>query len=228
MGGEFQDMITELIEGIQQDHFAELEEVLIDKALEAGHDFYFEDAELKVIAKAGYYNKHKFVADVLDCLRSRKVKNLVDAVQYVDFDTFTFSLVEPQEESSEDQPEQSLTESRSVVDIEAEIARLQQELVDAKIAEKKASYGKNTPTEVWYWDIYKDHSEKGTWISLDFDTVYETKDAAINGAYKHLGELDYEDELDYDLDDYYIDAVKIPISKVSMDALKWSGFEYLI
>lgn len=97
MGREFQDMIAELIEGIQQDHFAELEEVLLDKASKAGHEFPLENAELRVISKADYYNKHKFVADVLDCLRSRKVKNLVDAVQYVNFDTFTFSLAEPQE-----------------------------------------------------------------------------------------------------------------------------------
>lgn len=99
MGREFQDMITELIVGIQQDHFAELEEVLIDKALEAGHDFNFEDTTLRVNSKANYYNKHKFVADVLDCLRSGKAKNLVDAVQYVNFDTFIFGLAEPEEDT---------------------------------------------------------------------------------------------------------------------------------
>lgn len=41
-----------------------------------------------------------------------------------------------------------LKESRSVADIEAEIAKLQQELEQAKIAEKKASYEGNLPTEV--------------------------------------------------------------------------------
>ena len=41
-----------------------------------------------------------------------------------------------------------LKESRSVADIEAEIARLQQELAQAKVADKKASYT-NLPTKVW-------------------------------------------------------------------------------
>lgn len=121
-----------------------------------------------------------------------------------------------------------LTEARSVADIEAEIARLQAELAAAKVAEKKASYGGNIPTDVWYWDIYIDPSEKGTWTSLDAETVYETKDDAINSAYNHLNELDDEDELEYDPDDYYVDAVKIPISKVSKDVLEWSGLDHLI
>ncbi len=42
----------------------------------------------------------------------------------------------------------ALKESRSVADIEAEIAKLQQELAQAKVAEKKASYGGNLPTKV--------------------------------------------------------------------------------
>lgn len=122
----------------------------------------------------------------------------------------------------------SLTEARSVADIEADIAKLQAELADAKVAEKKASYGGNTPTDVWYWDIYFDPSEKGTWTSIDNDTVFETEDAALDGAYVHLKELEDEGELEYESDDYYVDAVKIPISKVSADVLEWSGLEYLI
>lgn len=126
------------------------------------------------------------------------------------------------------QPKRLLTEARSVADIEAEIARLQQELEQAKTAEKKASYGGNIPTDVWYWDIYFNPDEKGTWTSIDNDTVYETKDAALNGAYNHLSELDDEGELEYDVDDYYVDAVKIPVSKVSTDALEWSGLGHLL
>jgi hypothetical protein len=139
-----------------------------------------------------------------------------------------FKLYENMWESKTEQPKQPLTEARNVADIEAEIARLQQELADAKVAEKKASYGGSTPTEVWYWDMYLEPSEKGTWISIDNDTVFETEDDAIDGAYTLLGELDDEGELEYDPDEYYVDAVKIPISKVSPDVLKWSGLEHLI
>lgn len=121
-----------------------------------------------------------------------------------------------------------LQESRSVADIEADIAKLQAELADAKVAEQKASYGGNIPTDVWYWDIYKDPSEKGTWTSIDTDLVFETEDAAIDGAYAHLRELNDEGELEGEVDDYYVDAVKISSSKVSPEALEWSGLDHLI
>lgn len=121
-----------------------------------------------------------------------------------------------------------LQEARSVADIEADIARLQQELADAKIAEKKASYGGSTPIEVWYWDMYVDPSEKGEWTSLDADNVYETEEAAINAAYTLLGELDDEGELEYDSDEYTVDAIKIPISQVAPEILEWSGLDHLI
>jgi hypothetical protein len=132
------------------------------------------------------------------------------------------------EESKTKQSKRPLTEARSVADIEADIAKLQAELADAKVAEKKASYGGNIPTDVWYWDIYFDPSEKGTWTSIDNDIVFETEDAAFDGAYEHLRELEDEGELEYDSDDYYVDAVKIPLSKVSADVLEWSGLNHLI
>lgn len=123
-----------------------------------------------------------------------------------------------EQESKPKQPKRPLTEARSVADIEA----------NAKVAEEKASYNSNLPTEVWYWDVYFDPSEKGAWTSIEYDAVFETEDAAINAAYEHLDELADEGELEYDLDDYYVDAVKIPISKVSPDVLKCSGLDHLI
>lgn len=178
------------------------------------------------------------ILDTLEHIKEEEEEHIEELAELIeikdedsDIDSEDDTIIDVDDEESKDDPEkqpgQLLTESRSVADIEAEIAKLQQELADAKVAEKKASYGRNLPTYVWYWDIYKDPSEKGTWISLDFDTVYETRDAAITGAYKHLSELDYEDELEYDSDDYYVDAVTIPVSKVSSDALEWSGLSHL-
>lgn len=127
-----------------------------------------------------------------------------------------------------DEAKKHLTEARSVADIEAEIAKLQQELADAKAAEKKASYGGKFPGEVWYWDMYINPGRKGTWTSIDNDTVFETEEDALDGAWTLLGELEDEGELRGDPDDYTIDAIKIPISKVKPEVLKGSGLEHLI
>jgi hypothetical protein len=126
------------------------------------------------------------------------------------------------------EPGSKLKESRSVADIEAEIARLQQELEQAKIAEKKASYGVNLPKTVWTWDIYLEPAEKGTWTGIENDLVFETEDKALDAAWTLLNELDDEGELEYDPDDYYVEASEIPLSSVSKEVLKYSNLTHLI
>ena len=124
--------------------------------------------------------------------------------------------------------EAPLTESRSIADIEAEIAKLQQELTQAKIAEKKASYEGNLPKTVWAWDIYLEPAAKGTWTSIENDLVFETKDKALNAAWTLLNELDNEGELEDDPDDYYVEAFEVPLSSVSASILEFSKLAYLI
>lgn len=126
------------------------------------------------------------------------------------------------------EPSSKLKESRSVADIEADIARLQQELEQAKIAEKKASYGGNLPKTVWTWDIYLEPSEKGTWTGIENDLVFETKDKALDAAWVLLNELDEEGELSGDPDDYYVEAFEVPLSSVSAPILKFNKLAHLI
>ena len=126
-----------------------------------------------------------------------------------------------------------LKDSRSVADIEAEIAKLQAELEAAKVAEKKASYT-NLPTKVWIWDMYSNPADKGSWTSAELyngawdGVVFETEDEALNAGYYHLGELEDEGELDGDPDDYYVEAFSVPVSDVDPDTLLLSGLEHLI
>ena len=123
---------------------------------------------------------------------------------------------------------------RSSSDIQAEIDQLLQELEQAKIAEKKATYKSALPTDVYIWDMYSNSRKKGTWTSAEFyqgwweGYVYETADKAINGGSRHLYELAAEDELDGDPDDYVIDAVAIPLIDVSDDTLSDSNLDHLI
>jgi hypothetical protein len=126
-----------------------------------------------------------------------------------------------------------LKEGRSVADIEAEIARLQRELADAKVAEKRAAIGDKAPAFVWAWDMYLDPADKGTWVSIDNDTVFETKEAALDAGWLLLNELEDQNDLDeygegIEPDDYHVEAYKIPISKVSTEVLKWSKLDHLI
>lgn len=124
--------------------------------------------------------------------------------------------------------EEALIESRSIADLEAEIAKLQQELTQAKIAEKKASYGGNLPKTVWTWDIYLEPADKGTWTGIENDLVFETKDKALDAAWELLNELDDGGKLDGDPDDYYIEAFEIPLSSVSASILKFNKLVHLI
>jgi hypothetical protein len=127
-----------------------------------------------------------------------------------------------------------LKEARSSADIEAEIARLQQELAQAKVAEKKATYGGNRPTMVYTWDMYIDPADKGTWLGLELykgeleGTAYETKEEAINGGIELLGELGGEGELDGYADDYTIDVIAVPVSKLSDWTIENSNLEHLV
>ena len=132
-----------------------------------------------------------------------------------------------------DTPATKLTEARSIADIEAEIARLQQELADAKVAEKKVSYGGTLPTYVYAWDMYIDPANKGEWVSTNNDMVFETEDKAIDAGCLLLSELDDEDELgdddEYvDPDDYTVDVIKIPLASVPAEMLRFSNLSHLI
>ena len=124
-----------------------------------------------------------------------------------------------------------LKEARSVADIEAEIARLQRELDDAKAAEI-SSAGSTKPAYVYAWDMYADTANKGEWISTDYDMVFETEKAAIDAGYTLLGELDDEGELgddnEYtDPDDYTVDVIRIPLSSVPAEMLRYSNLNHL-
>ena len=126
-----------------------------------------------------------------------------------------------------------LEESRSPVELQAEIDRLTQELEQAKIKEKSATYTK-FPTELYAWSMYRDDSEKGDWQSaekydLTWDgVVFETEDDAANAAYTLLSELQDEDELDGDKDEYTVDTFAIPITELTIENLEESDLEHLI
>jgi predicted RNA-binding Zn-ribbon protein involved in translation (DUF1610 family) len=125
----------------------------------------------------------------------------------------------------------SLTEARSVADIEAEIARLQQELAQAKEDEKRAA-SKGTKS-VWFWDMYVDAADKGSWTSIDQGVVFETEDKAIDAGWNHLGELDDEGELNdededpIDPDEYTVEAIEVPLARVPESLLIDSDLHHL-
>ena len=76
--------------------------------------------------------------------------------------------------------------------------------------------------------------EKGTWCSAEKDEstwdgiVFETEEDAINAAQVLLNELDGEQELYGDPDEYTIDTFTIPITEVTVELLEESGLEHLI
>lgn len=127
----------------------------------------------------------------------------------------------------------TLKESRSAAEIQAEIDKLTLELQQAKAAEKSATY-KKFPTELYAWDMYIDESEKGTWCSAEKEgntwdgVVFETEADATSAAWTLLGELDDERELDGDPDEYTIDIFMIPITEVTVELLEESDLEHLI
>ena len=127
-----------------------------------------------------------------------------------------------------------LKESRSAADIQAEIERLQQELAQAKADEKRSTYNGTFPTTLYTWDIYLDEDDKGTWCGaekdgIDWDgIVYETEDAAIDGGWNLLKELEDEGELEYDPDEYTVEAIAIPFKELTAEILEYSDLEHLI
>ena len=127
-----------------------------------------------------------------------------------------------------------LKESRSAADIKAEINKLQQELQQAEVAEKSATYNNKFPTQLYAWDMYISDDEKGTWCSAEKDgstwdgRVFETEENAVSAAQVLLNELDGEGELYGDPDEYTIDTFMIPITEVTVELLEESDLEHLI
>ena len=117
---------------------------------------------------------------------------------------------------------------RSTKEILADMEKLKQELAQAQVAEKKASYNK-LPDTVYIWDMYIDPRDKGTWCSAEkyndeYDGfVFKTKEDAFHYGREHLYELDDEGELRGDPDDYDINTIAIPLSKVNNYTLSLSG-----
>lgn len=144
------------------------------------------------------------------------------------------------DEAKTEEPKEPLTEARSVAEIKAEIRALMTELRDAERAERAATatsiptavpttpVSKAESTSVWTWDIYLTPEKKGTWTGIQNDLVFETKDKALDAAWTLLNELDDEGELEYDPDDYYVEAFEIPISSVSKEVLSFSNLNHLI
>lgn len=139
-----------------------------------------------------------------------------------------------------------LKEARSITEIladierhQAELQRLEQELEQAKVAKKKASYEGNFPTEVYAWDMYIDPTDKGTFCSAEQTNgiwdgiVFEDEDDAFDAGLYHLRELDTEGELSDDPDeevepdDYTIDVFAIPLAAVPKAVLERSGLSHL-
>ena len=77
-------------------------------------------------------------------------------------------------------------------------------------------------------DIYLEPTKKGTWTGIKNDLVFETEDKALDAAWALLNELDDEGELEYDPDDYYVEAFEVPLSSVSKEVLKYSNLTHLI
>ena len=127
----------------------------------------------------------------------------------------------------------TLKESRSPEEIQAEIDRLTQELQQAKVAKKSATYSK-FPTVLYAWDMYIDKKDKGDWCSAEKEDgtwdgiVFETEEDAVNAAITLLGELSDERELEGDPDDYTIDTFTIPITELTVEDLEYSDLEHLI
>lgn len=144
---------------------------------------------------------------------------------------YSYNLLEAFEDLNR---EETLKESRSVADIEAEIARLQQELKQAKVAEKKASYNGNLPKVVYIWDMYLNPLDKGSWTSAELyngkwdGAVFETEDKALDAGYYLLKELEDEGDLDAYPEDYRVEAFSVSVSDVDPDTLRLSELEHLI
>ena len=126
----------------------------------------------------------------------------------------------------------TLPKVRSVAEIEADIERLKRELAQAKEEEKRATAKASGVSEVWYWDMYKDPEDKGSWISIDSYILFETEDEAIDAGWVLLNELDDQGDLDddgeyTDPDDYTVEAHSVPVSRVPHQILNDSELGHL-
>ena len=83
--------------------------------------------------------------------------------------------------------------------------------------------------DVYVWSMYIDNQTKDNWMSAEEirgqyeGFVFETAQEAINFGHNHLKELEDEGELLGEAEDYTVEAVAIPISKVSKSTLTFSG-----
>lgn len=102
-----------------------------------------------------------------------------------------------------------------------------EEWVDAK----GNKLGNQSAEVVYIWDMYIDPRDKGTWCSAEeyngeYDgSVFKTKEAAFREGKIHLMELEDEGELRGLPEDYDIDVVAIPKSRVSDYTLEFSGIK---
>ena len=100
----------------------------------------------------------------------------------------------------------------------------------------KVAINRNTTTNnpmsnklVYIWDMHVDPEDSGVWCSAEEykgeyqGFVYESEFEAIKYGRMHLSELEEKGELRGDADDYSIEAIAIPMSKVSKDTLRLSG-----
>ena len=227
---------TQAVNGIIQS----IEEADIDSY----DDHYFNGSKMQWNSKWNIFEPITFDVDDLE----KQLKDLVASKNdskyemSIDFDrdmleddgclNINLSLETDLIENLQEEPGEK-KETRTADDIQAEIERLQQELQQVKVAEKSATYTK-FPTELWAWDMYMDESKKGTWCSIEKDDftwdgrVFETEDDAIRDAQILLGELDGENELPGDPDEYTIDTFSIPITELTVEILEDSDLEHLI
>ena len=123
---------------------------------------------------------------------------------------------------------------RSTTEIQAEIECLQQELQQAYIEERSATYNGKFPVCLYAWDMYLGKDEIGTWCSAEKDgftwdgRVFETEEEATSAAWTLLNELADENELRGDPDDYTIDTFTIPLIDLTVDFLEECNLEHLV
>ena len=128
-----------------------------------------------------------------------------------------------------------LTETRSIADIEAEIARLERDLAKAKaelVAAKKAGLKGKRPKYVYTFDVYIEPENKGSWPGAEYDNgdwdgaICETEAEAIELGRDILA--DNPEMLEGPIEDYTIDTIAIPIDEISDDQLEYLGLAHLI
>lgn len=92
------------------------------------------------------------------------------------------------------------------------------------------SLADNLSGYVYIWNMYINPKDEGTWTSAKLQGnkwegyVFSTEEDAFNGGLLHLRELYSENELiGGSPEDYTIDFIKVPMSDVSIETLKFSN-----